>query len=117
MNEFKYMEGDRELLLKLLDRSLVVLNRKYKDPINIELDSKFITISNYSLKDQGMEDVAVLNRLKSYEFPVSFENFRYKYESILEELPVFIYFCIQAFHCKYYKDFEIIRSDIYQLDK
>jgi len=110
LNEFKYNKSLREILLKILDGSLVEINEKYKNSIKATIKSKSVTVSNYSLQDQGMLEDAFLNRFSIIKTSLNISP--EQYNLILNSLPLVILYATQSL---LYSDFNSTKVAIFNL--
>lgn len=110
LNEFKYSKSLREILLKILDGSLVEINEKYKNSTKTSIKSKSVAVSNYSLKDQGMLEEAFSNRF--HIIKTSCNITPQDYNLILKGLPLVI---LYAFHSLLSLDLKSTKASIFNL--
>lgn len=97
MNEFDLNKVNKDILLQLLDGTLVLLNEKYQ---------KSIIISNNNLNISFGDPL--FNRFIKLNHKNSFNNLKIKYEEFIKELPSFVYHSVIAYYTSSFPEWSSI---------
>lgn len=97
INEYKHHVSNRELMLKLLDGSLITVNRKYQSSTKQIITGHSTVISNYSMAEQNMDE-AMKIRFKEFELPGSLDSKNLTYTMVLEEFPLLVIIYMIAYN-------------------
>jgi phage/plasmid-associated DNA primase len=101
INEFKYRKYERELNLKLFDRSIIEIQQKHKTNISYQITQPMFLSTNLTLKEQGF-DKPLRKRFIPLELTTTFEELGIAYNNIVAEFPFILYNSIYLYlACKH----------------
>ena len=98
INEYKHKKNFRELMLKLLDGSMLEYNVRYKSMEKVSISGYSSIISNYTIKEQGFDD-ALQKRFKSINLLGNFDDNGINFQDVINDFPRLTIIYILANFC------------------
>ncbi len=96
MNEYKHAGTNRELMLKILDKSVIVNNVKYKEGSKGAVTGHSALIANHSPEQQKMDN-AMIKRIQEVELAGTFDEKGIDYVKLYQEFPLVVIVYVYAF--------------------